>query len=299
MAKPDLNLLVQFDALMQTKSVSKAADRLGLTQPSMSAALIRLRALFHDPLLSREGSVWIPTQKAIELHQDMKPLLDKWSAHTSVEEEFHPLYSHRTLVLYATDYVQFKMVPKLVAGLSKDAPHFHLKVVPAKPLHGLNMLDTNHAELIAGYFPAATPELRTRFLFNEPVKCIVRNGHPCLQQKWTLNEYLKHGHIDLSAHTGFFSREIESLLTDQPKKRRVVATLSSYLVCPHVVEQSDLIATVPGSIAVEAKKTRKIQILDVPFKIPTLSISLYWHERHQTDLAHGWLRQYISSLDLT
>lgn len=298
MAKPDLNLLVQFDALMQTKSVSKAADRLGLAQPSMSAALARLRTLFHDPLLSREGTVWIPTQKAIELHQDMKPLLDKWSVHTTVEEEFHPLYSQRTLVLYATDYVQFKMVPTLVAGLAKDAPHFHLKVVPAKPLHGLNMLDTNHAELIAGYFPAATPELRTRFLFNEPAKCIVRNGHPCLRQPWTLNEYLKHGHIDLTAHTGYFSQQIASLLSDQPRKRTVVATLSSYMVCPQVVEQSDLIATVPSSVATEAKRTRKVQILNVPFNIPTLSISLYWHERHQTDPAHAWLRQYISSLDL-
>jgi len=296
--KPDLNLLIQFDALMQTKSISRAADRLGLTQPSMSAALVRLRTLFHDPLLSREGSVWTATQKAIELHRDLKPLLDKWAAHTAAEEEFDPLYSHRTLVLYATDYVQFRVVPTLLEGLSKDAPHFHLRVVPAKPLHGLDMLDTNHAELIAGYFPVATPELRTRFLFNEPAHCIVRNGHPCLKQKWTVDEYLRHDHIDLSAHTGFFSSEIASLFSDQPRKRMVAATLSSYLVCPHVVAQTDLIATVPRSVAVEAKRSLQIQILDVPFNIPTLSISLYWHERHQNDPAHAWLRQYICGLDL-
>jgi len=296
MSIPDLGLLIHFDALMQTRNVSRAADRAGITQPSMSAALVRLRKLFHDPLLTREGSVWTPTPRAIEVHRDMKPLLDKWWTYTTLDEEFHPEHSRRTLILYATDYVQFRLVPKLLARLSVDAPHFHIKVVPAKPLHGLHMLDTNHAELIAGYFPAALPELRTRFMFQEPARCIVRRGHPCLARRWNLDEYLKHQHVDLSAHTGYFSSEIASLLMSQNKKRDVVTTLSSYLVCPYVVEQSDLIATLPQSIADEARRNLGIEILDVPFSIPTLSISLYWHERYHADPAHAWLRQYIAGI---
>lgn len=294
----DIILLPHFDALMQTRSISRAAERAGISQPAMSSALARLRKIFHDPLLVREGLEWTPTQRAIELHQDLQPLLEMWRAHTLPEDDFNPRTSTRTLVLYATDYVQFRLVPPLIAGLAKDAPQFHIRVIPAKPLHGLHMLDTNHAELIAGYFPAPTPELRTRFLWQEPAKCIVRRNHPCLKQHWNLETYLRYGHIDLSAHTGFFSGQIERVITSQNQSRRVAATLSSYLVCTHVIQQTDLIATLPACLATEAQHKGNVEILDVPFNIPEISISLYWHERYQADATHAWLRQYIGNLSI-
>src|SRR5690606_9992872 len=151
MKHPDLNLLLHFDALMTCRSMTRAAEQLGITQPALSAAMSRLRRLFNDPLLVREAGVWQPTGRATRGH-----------------ESFDPAHSERTLSLYATDYVQYRLLPLVIPSLAKDAPHLHLQIQPARPLHGLSMLETNHVELIAGYFPEPSPDLRTRFLYEEP-----------------------------------------------------------------------------------------------------------------------------------
>lgn len=293
---PDLNLLQHFDALMTCRNVSRAAEHLGITQPAMSAAMHRLRQLFGDPLLVREGGAWQPTPRAHELHQHFRPLLEGWRRATRARDAFDPAHSAHTLSLYATDYVQYTLLPRLIPRLAVDAPHFQLRIVPARPQHGLSMLDTNHVDLIAGYFPDPTPDLRTRFLYQEPAVCIVREGHPCLRNRWDLDAYLRYGHLDLAAHTRYFSTAIDRILMGQNRSRRIAATLSSYLVCPFIVQDSDLIATMPESIARAMKGSARIVSLKVPMTLPPIAVSLYWHERYQDDPAHAWLRQYLASV---
>jgi DNA-binding transcriptional LysR family regulator len=294
MKYPDLNLLVHFDALMALRSVSRAAEQAGVSQPAMSAALSRLRKLFNDPLLVRDGTQWQPTERAQALHLEFQPLLARWQRATGPREEFDPRQSARTISLYATDYMQFTLLPRVVPGLARDAPHLHLRVMPARLLHGLSMLDTNHVELLAGYFPDPTLNLRTRFLYEEPAVCIVREDHPCLRRRWNLEAYLRYGHINLAAHTGYFSSAIDRMLQGINRQRVVAATLSSYMVSPYVVAASDLIATIPLSIAKAMAKTSRLAVLDVPLNLPALSVSLYWHDRYQDDPGHAWLRQYIA-----
>lgn len=295
MKHPDLNLLLHLDALMSMRSISRAAEHVGVSQPAMSAALSRLRKLFNDPLLVREGTSWQPTLRAQALQQEFQPLLAHWQRATGPREDFDPRHSARTVTLYATDYMQFTLLPRVVPGLAREAPHIHLRVMPARLLHGLSMLDTNHVELLAGYFPDPTLNLRARFLYEEPAVCIVRQDHPCLSRRWNLDTYLRYGHVDLAAHTGYFSGAIDRMLQGLNRRRNVVATLSSYMVCPYIVAQSDLIATTPRSIARAVARNAGLAVLDVPLKLPPLSVSLYWHERHQDDPAHAWLRQYIAS----
>jgi DNA-binding transcriptional LysR family regulator len=294
MKHPDLNLLVHFDALMTCRSVSRAAEQVGISQPAMSAALGRLRKLFNDPLLVRENTAWQPTPQGLTLLQEFQPLLARWRRATGEQEEFDPRRSTRTVSLYATDYMQFTLLPRVLPGLAQDAPHIHLRVMPARLLHGMSMLDTNHVELLAGYFPDPAQTLRARFLYDEPAVCVVRNQHPCLRRSWNLDAYLRYPHIDLSAHTGYFSSAIDRILQAVGRRRTVAATLSSYMVGPYVVAGSDLIATVPMSVAKAAARSIPLALLDVPLNLPTLSVSLYWHERHQEDPGHGWLRQYIA-----
>lgn len=295
MKHPDLNLLVHFDALMSCRGVSRAAEQVGVSQPAMSAALSRLRKLFNDPLLVREGAAWQPTARAQALQQEFQPLLARWQHATGPRDDFDPRHSARTVSLYATDYVQFTLLPRVVPGLARDAPHIHLRVMPARLLHGMSMLDTNHVELLAGYFPDPALNLRARFLYEEPAVCIVREDHPCLRRRWNLDAYLRHGHVDLAAHTGYFSAAIDRMLQGINRSRTIAATLSSYMVCPYVVAESDLIATMPLSIARAVAKTVRLTLLDVPIKLPSLSMSLYWHERYQDDPGHAWLRQYIAN----
>jgi DNA-binding transcriptional LysR family regulator len=294
MKHPDLNLLLHFDALMSCRSLTSAAEQLGVSQPAISAALQRLRRLFNDPLLVREHGVWQPTEQALDLQRRFAPLLAEWRRSTHGNDAFDPAHSSRTLSLYATDYVQYTLLPRVLPDLARDAPHFQLRIVPARPRHGLSMLDTNHVELIAGYFPDPTPDLRARLLYDEPAVCVVREGHPCLRKRWNLDAYLKYSHLDLAAHTRFFGNVIDRVLNSQNRQRTIAATLSSYLVCPFVIGASDLIATMPASVAHAMQGATRTVILKLPFALPHIAISLYWHERYQSDPGHAWLRQYIA-----
>jgi len=292
---PDLNLLLHFDALMNARSLTRAAEHMGVSQPAMSSALSRLRRLFNDPLLVRDGGAWQATERAQELHRQFGPLLESWHRATRDREPFDPRHSARTLSLYATDYVQYTLLPRVLPGLAQDAPHFHLRIVPARPLHGLSMLETNHVALIAGYFPEPAPDLRARYLYDEPAVCVVREGHPCLHRRWNLDAYLRYGHLDLAAHTRYFSNAIDRILQGQNRHRHIVATLSSYLVCPFVLGSSDLIATMPASVARAMSTATRTVTLKVPLSLPNIAVSLYWHERYQDDPGHAWLRQYIAA----
>jgi DNA-binding transcriptional LysR family regulator len=295
MKHPDLNLLVHFDALMTCRAVSRAAEQVGVSQPAMSAALSRLRKLFNDPLLVREGALWKPTPQATALHMEFQPLLARWQRATSPRQDFDPRMTARTFSLYATDYMQFTLLPRVLPDLARDAPHVQLRVMPARLAHGMSMLDTNHVELLTGYFPDPAQNLRARFLYEEPAVCIVREQHPCLRRRWNLDSYLRYAHVDLSAHTGHFSVAIDRMLQTMNRRRTVAATLSSYMVCPYVIAASDLIATMPMSVAKAAARTTGLALLEVPLKLPVMSVSLYWHERYQDDPGHAWLRQYIAA----
>ncbi|MBT2304522.1 LysR family transcriptional regulator [Variovorax paradoxus] len=292
----DLNLLLHFDALMNQRGVSRAAEEVEISQPAMSAALSRLRRLFNDPILVREGGVWRPTPKAQDLHTAFRPMLDLWRHVSVARVEFDPASSRRAMTVFATDYVQFTVLSRVIGRLTQAAPGMELRVLAARPQLGLEMLDSNQVELIAGYYPEPAANLRTRFLFEEKVVCLVRGGHPCLQRRWGLDTYLAYGHVNLAAHTRYFSERIDRALEGQNRSRRIALTLSSYLACPFAVGNSDLIATVPLSVAKALGKQAGTVTLDAPIALPMLTVSLYWHERHHRDPAHAWVRQFIARM---
>jgi DNA-binding transcriptional LysR family regulator len=292
----DLNLLLHFDALMSTRSVSRAAEELGISQPAMSAALSRLRRLLNDPLLVREGGIWRPTQKAENLHGAFRPMLDMWRQVSLPRTEFDPATAHRAITVFGTDYVQFTVVGRVAGRLAQQAPGLELRVLAARPQLGLDMLDSNQVELIAGYYPEPPPNLRSRFLFEEKVVCLLRNGHPALRRSWNLESYLAWPHVNLAAHTRYFSERIERALQGLGQARRIGLTLSSYLAAPFAVGNSDLIATVPESVAKALGKQAGCVTLEAPLALPMLTVSLYWHERHHRDPAHAWVRQFIAQM---
>lgn len=295
MKTADLNLLVHFDALMTCRSVSRAAVQIGISQPAMSAALSRLRRLLNDPLFVRDDGQWHPTSRAQDLHQSFRPLLDRWRSESLPREAFDPSTARRVLSIYASDYLQFAVMPKVIAAMSKAAPEIELRLFPAKLFHGLSMIETNHVELVIGHFPQPAPALRMRFLFEERAVCTVRNDHPCLRQRWGLDPFLAYPHADLAAHTRNFSQQIDDALTAMNRTRKIGATLSSYLACPFVVGASDFVATLPFSVANGLQKVSRTTLLEVPLALPMFNVSLYWHERHHEDSAHAWVRQFIGN----
>lgn len=292
MKSADLNLLVHFDALMTCRSVSRAAIQLNITQPAMSAALSRLRRLFNDPLFLRDEGLWHPTQRAQELYSSFQPLLVRWRSETLPREVFDPLTANRVLSIFVSDYLQFAALPKILAALSKAAPGISLRVF--KLFQGLNMIETNHVELVIGHYSQPFPALRARFLFEDRAVCIVRNSHPCLDRHWNLDALLAYPHIYIAGHTGQFSQQIDEALKAVNRIRQIGTSLSSYLACPFVIGTTNFAAILPSTVAQAFQKISNTTILEVPLPLPAINVSMYWHERHHGDPVHAWVRQFIA-----
>lgn len=293
MKSADLNLLVHFDALITCKSVSQAGEALGISQPAMSSALSRLRYLFGDPLLERDGNKWTPTQRALELHRTFQPLLYAWQRSTSPETAFNPATSSHVYTLYASDYLQYAVLPKVLPRLRAQAPGVQIQCLPPKVSGALDMLSGNYIELYIGHYPQPPDSLRARFLFEEESACLVRAGHPVLEGPWNIDTYLKYEHADASGYAGYFNTQVDAALLGQGMRRTVGMLLSSYMATPFALAATDMIATLPSSVARGLAAASRTVVLPAPLPLPLLSISLYWHERYQNDQAHAWLRQCI------
>lgn len=289
----DLHLLPHFDALISLRSVSKAATHLGITQPAMSAALSKLRHLFGDSLLTRNGNAWVPTERALHLQQEFKPFLDTWIAETTWNTTFDASTTHKTFNLYASDYIQFVVMPLLLGKLRENAPNIQLRVLPPKMHGGQDMLAENHIELYLGHYPNPPESLRACFLFEESACCLVRENHPLLSKPWNLDTFLQYEHMDAAGHAGYFNTQLDAALREQNRRRRIGTVLSSYLAVAFVLRSSDMIATLPASMARALAPMSGTVVLPAPLRLPTLRISMFWHERHQADMSHTWLRRYI------
>ena len=140
---------------------------MGISQPAMSAALSRLRYLFGDSLLQRQGNRWIPTEKALELHRNFQPLLQTWHRSTSRDTTFNPETTHRVFTLCASDYLQRSVLPRVLPTLQEQGPGVTLRCLPPKLGGALEMLAENYVELYIGHYPDPPDNLRARFLFEE------------------------------------------------------------------------------------------------------------------------------------
>jgi DNA-binding transcriptional LysR family regulator len=291
----DLHLLPHFDALVRTANVSRAAELVGITQPAMSGALGRLRELLGDPILIRSGQKMVATQRALELHRTLAPLLEQWLDATE-PRAFAPDTSTRTFSLVASDYMQFLLLPKLARALEQRAPRARLRILPTNPVKTLEMLESGHAELVIGHVENPPASLRSRSLHQEVAVCLLRRDHTALGEEWNLQTYarLRHIQVTSSAYRNF-SDALTRALSGLDVNLDVGITVSSYLATPHIVAASDLVATLPQSIATEFAHTLPLAIVSLPVDMPHISISLFWHERHQKDNAHRWLRELITS----
>lgn len=290
----DLNLLRYLVVLVQEASVSRAADRLGLTQPAMSAALKRLRERFDDPILVRSGQVMTPTPRAFEMVDQLAPLLAGVKDMIDGRGRFEPQRSHRQFTLMGSDYVQFFVLPPLCEQLQRQGTQITLEQRPANPSKIEPWMESGQVDLGIGYLETPPPALRSRLLFADRQVCLVRTGHPATQAPFTLERYAAMSHVAISpGGAGIYGRRIDALLKAQGVRRRVVLTLPSFLAMPYVVSRTDYIATVPGRFAHYFAALLPLDVVKPPLPLPAFEISMFWHERVHHDLPHVWLRQEV------
>lgn len=296
----DLNLLVAFDALMEERSVTHAARRVGLSQPAMSNALRRLRDMLDDEVLVREGHGMRPTPRALELERPIRMALR--GIHDALEPatEFDPAQSDRIFWLGGRDYIEAVLMPTLTRRVMRVAPGVDLRVRPSPGLHvPFRELEEGHFDLAVSYFPGLPSEYREQqMLFREGFRVIARMDHPAIGDELTLELFTELPHLLLAPQGGEVGAT-DAALAARGLSRRVALTVANFMAAPQVVAETDLICTLPTRIATGLARWLPIRLFHPPVELGGAEISMVWHERTNDDPALRWLRQQIADVAAT
>jgi len=289
----DLNLLRIFQALWLERNVSRAAEKLGLSQPAISNALARMRLDFNDPLFVRASKGMVPTPMAEKVHERIEQALGIITGLYEDEKKFDPFKSERIITIRATDYFQQLVLPKLLHVLEVEAPG--MKLI-SKSLEGklpkLEMEEGLCDLAIAGYFKALPEGFFQQALLKNGFKCVVRKGHPVLSQKLTLKKYLELKHI-LINQTGDLHGIVDVELAKSQKKRHIVSGISSFMAPGHVIQKTDLILTAPERLCDHYKEVYGLELLTPPLALPPIEVFQVWHQKVHQDPPIKWLRAKI------
>jgi len=287
MATPDLNLLITLDVLLAEGSVARAARRLRLSPSAMSRALARLRDATGDPLLVRAGRGLVPTPRALELRDRVHVLVQDVEAVLRPAAQLDVTQLSRTFTLRTSDGFAENFGPGLLARLGAEAPGVRLRFIQktdkdSAPLReGTVDLETG----IVGV--AASPELRTRALFQDRFVGVMRAGHPLSQGKVTLARYASARHI-LVSRRNLDKGPVDDALASHGRERHIATIAGGFSTALALARGSDLIATVPerhtGSLRAG------MHSFPLPFAMPAFTLSMLWHPRMDGDAAHRWLR---------
>lgn len=290
-ASINLNLLVALHALLEERSVTRAARRAGVTQPAMSNSLAQLRALFGDPLFRRTSRGLEPTPRALALAEPLGRglrLLESALAPPS----FDPHTADRTFVLAASDYVEFVLLPPLMRKLARAAPSVRVEVRPWGLHEVPGFLARAEADLMIGFYDEVPHNHRHRILFEEEYVCIVRRDHPRVRRKLSLELYLELGHVLVSQREGS-PGSVDRALATMGKRRRIAARVSHFVMVPMLVARTDLVAAMSRRVVAPLAGPLRLRVFAPPLALPRGRIGCVWHEQMDADPGHRWLRSMI------
>jgi DNA-binding transcriptional LysR family regulator len=295
----NLQLLAQFEALIQERHVSRAAERMGIGQSAMSSALARLRELFGDPLLVRTAKGMVPTPKAMELAKRVHMALELLEPKRVPNRDFDPATSDRHFRILATEGLALLFTPAIAAHLRRHAPGIRLTVQPSDMRHTIESLRDQECDVTISNIPHAPPDLRKTLLYPQRACCIVSATHPEIGDRMTMKQCLKYPHV-LWGSESLSYRSIETMvsqaLAGRGSFRAGVMRMPNILIVPAVVAATDMIATVPVRVADEAAATLNIKKVRAPFKLSDPDISMFWHELNHRDPGHVWFRNVIQEI---
>jgi DNA-binding transcriptional LysR family regulator len=294
----DLNLLIPLRVLLTERHVTRAAEKLGITQPAMSASLARLRNLFDDQLLVRGSRGLAPTARAQQLMDQLDQFVVVIEQMVALPTEFLPDTSRRTFTLIGTDYIETLLLPSLMADLAIEAPSLQLVFRPPDPKNLEALMSEGEVDLAVAYLPDAPKDLITSVAFRESFACIARRDHPQLSKdNFSLDVFvdLQHAQV-LPRNLPMYGMPIDAALGALGLVRRVALWHASFQALPAIVAKTDLVATLPRRLAMLAAQTLPISVYDPPLPLPTVDFSLYWHARSQEDSGHKWLRAKVAAL---
>jgi len=291
----DVNLVVALDALLRERSVTRAARRVGLSQPAMSHTLTRLREALGDPLLVRVGRQMTLTDRAEAMTGRVTALMqDLESLFGRTPEPFDPAESGRAFRVAASEYVLFVVLPPLHALFAHAAPRASLQALPLGEAPVVEGLRSGEIDLALGTFlPEAVPgDVRSAALIQDRYVGLAHVSHPKAHGRPDLEAYMSAAHLVVSPRAGR-GDAVDELLARRGLSRRIAVTVPSFLVAPYVIAISELFATLPERVALAFSSALPLRRFDPPFELAAPEITMLWHDRTHHEPMHQWLRRMV------
>lgn len=291
----DLNLLVALDALLSECNVSRAAEKLGMTQSALSHALRRLRVVFGDPLFRRGPRGMEPTDRALALRQPLEDALADIHSLLSSRIVFDPATTTRTFRLSMSDAMSVEALPLIVRRLRRQAPGIDLRVTTWSRREACARIENDQVDIAIGAFPQRPEGLLQRELYRDELVCVADKNHPLLKQgRMSEQAYLACPHVTVAPNLDS-GIQLDDIFAAMGLVRRVVATVPHYLAVPALIRGTDLIANTRRRLVEVLRTSSGLVIFPIPVKVhvPALSFLQIWHRRYDGDAGHRWLRDLI------
>ncbi|HKW54912.1 MAG TPA: LysR family transcriptional regulator [Stellaceae bacterium] len=290
LAALDFTLLAAFEALLTERNVTRAAERVGMAQPSMSNALSRLRHLFDDELFVRTPKGMQPTTRALSLAQPVSEMLGQVRRLLDADAAFDPSTSERRFVLGVAPFASYTLLPAFIRMFRREAPHARVHFFSLELQDEARLLDESQIDLAVGIVIDLPKRFGTCVLFRDRPVCITRKDHPALRDGLTLERFVALPHVHA---THYMQTVVDAALAQHGLKRRVVMNGHNYLAIGVMVAHSDLLAIVPERMACDAVRRGEIDVHELPLPIEDQPVGLAWSKHGQSDPAVMWLRDRI------
>ncbi len=291
----DLNLLRVFEALMAERNVTTAAAVLGLTQPTLSHALNRLRKMCGDPLFVRTARGMQPTAHAEAMADPIGQALASIRATLARREAFDPREEARSFRLLLTDIGTVTFLPPLIGRLQVVAPAVAIETVQVPIDEYKASLQDGRVDLAIGQMPPIVAGFYQQRIFEDDFVCVVGAHHPRIRSTPTMEQYLAEQHIRVSLPGRPYSI-VDEALSDLDRVRKIMVTVPQYLAILPILAASDLVAAVPYRVFLAMRRSDELRMYQLPFKPPSIVVRQFWHERNHADPALVWLRRQINEL---
>jgi LysR family nod box-dependent transcriptional activator len=288
----DLNLLVALEALLDERSVTRAADRMHLSQAAMSNALTRLREFFGDELLVRVGRQMVMTDRARLIHGEVRDVLRRIDTHVLVAPEFRPEEQRRTITIMTSDVATIVFLAPVTREIARLAPGITFNIRPiSHPPH--IFLEQGRMDFLLIPRQYASPAHPMQQLYGEPFVCLVWNGSHLASADLTAERYLAADHVTVEIGPAAKTPVDRSLIEQTHGLLRSAVMVNSFATVPWMVAGTDRIGTLPGFLARKAAETLPLTIKPLPFDVPENRLVLQWGKFAEEDACLKWVREAI------
>ncbi|MGK0249767.1 MAG: DNA-binding transcriptional LysR family regulator [Oleispira sp.] len=283
----DLNLLPIFEAVMETRQYSKAAERLAMSQPAMSAAVKRLRDTLDDPLFVRTSKGVVPTPKAEMLYQDICGALTQLRQGLSMQKGFDPSAQPHSFRILSSDYFEFVLLPQLIETVEQDALQIRFDLKPILE-DSTKQLIHAQADVMLDAFPIEDDRLHCEVVTEETLVVVARKQHRWLKHPITVQDFFNATHAVLPNRGRLLPLD-KILDTPHMQKRKVGVQVTQYISLLAAVANSEYIATVPLHLAERYADALGLAVYDFPIDVPPIPIYMMWSKAFDHDPANKWL----------